>query len=1070
MTHVLLQLHFLGQFQLQLEGTPIYVKAPKVRALLTYLVLESDREHSRIKVAELLWSDRPAERSLHNLRETLRVLRKLLGGPEQASRFLHVTRQTIRFLPDSPYWLDVHEFLKRVEMSATASADRIRLLEEAARLYRGDLLENTLLDEGLEWDLWLESHRYHLRQHIAQVLMRLSEYYESIGMYKRALEYVQRLLDMEPWQEEYHRRKMLLLAFDGQRSAALRQYELCVRILREEMDVSPSPETVSLYQRIRQGELYRPLIDLPPMPQPSRAEPATFIGREEELAYIQSFLEQEKYRLLSILGMGGIGKSALAQEVLRLYKGRFADGALFVPLEMVESPELIPQALAQHLGLIGPSQKDLTNSVLNYLAGKEMLLILDNFEHLLEGRDFILQILERAPKVKIIVTSREPVGLYQEWHLYLKGLPYPEEDEVLNPMEFDAIRWFVESARRVYPTFSLNSSNVSDVVRICRYVQGSPLGILLATTWLSSMSVKDIARSIEEDMDVLQAHLPDLPARHRSMRAVIRQSWNLLTPHEQAIFRGLGIFQGTFSQSLAQAIVQADMSTMATLVSKSLIIVEQPGQYTLHPVIRRFAREQLQKNPEEEEYISHRYASHLLSLLVSQLPRLRGKEVHEAIEEIRTFLPEFRAAWRWTAQQGPVEWLQDALYPLYLFYDMWGGWEEALHLMTETLAALAQRPQVLATAEGKRLHARLLVVRAHFLGRLDRMSETVREINRAEPLIELYGLPEDKSFFWYVKGLAFRAFSEEAEASLRRSLAWYKGAYAPFETATTLIALGHVLFTSEGDVLEILPYFEEALAIFRELGHPKGIAQALNDIATSLYQLGHFEEARQAYEESLAIKEKIGDRLGLAVTLNNLGSVALIQRRYREAAHYFERSAQLYQELGSRFGIAYVALNQGNMALLQGDVTGALRHYMRALHIYREMDHSWGITLTLRYLAKYYTVQGRWERARDALLEAIDRVSQLEAVPLSLSVLIVAGLFLLHIGKGLEGLVLLLAVREHPACGAEQQIELDELLASAPIPISRELKEQARRIAQNYTLVELRRHAYQWIMQEGTRP
>ncbi len=1072
MTDAHLRLEFLGTFRVTLQGqSNVRFESSKAKALLVYLALESDQEHSREKLASLLWPEGSKSRVLHNLREALRTLRKALGGKDVADRFIHVTRKSVQFRKDAPYWLDVEAFLSYLSPSLSLVGDNVQALEKAVSLYKGDLLEGIILADTPQWNEWLTAQREHLHRLMTRTLLKLADYYEASPNLEKAEQYLRQLIHLEPWDEEAHRRLMYVLARAGRRQDALAQYETCKRLLKEGLAADPSEETQRLYEDIRSGRI-SPHSPNGYMRSPHKSGGVStfFIGREDELKHIAAYLENPECRLVTITGLGGIGKSTLAREVARLYGATFRDHVTFVPLQSVESPALVPQAVAQALGILWGEVPDVRSRVLQYLEGKEMLLILDNFEHVLEAQDFVLEIIQRAPRVKILITSLEPLGLYHEWLFHLKGLPYPTESHVSQPMKYDAIRWFVQAARRVNPQFTLTDEDVPWVIRICQFVQGSPLGILLATTWLTSTTIEDVACSIEQDPDLLQAKLPDLPRRHQSMRAVFEYTWQWLSPQEQSVFRRLGVFQGPFTRRFAEDIADADLSTLARLVTRSLVMIDQPGRYTLHPLLRRYARSKLALAPEEEHATYTRYAQYILGTLASQEEALQRKTMREAMDEILSYLPEIRAAWRWTAEQGPVAWLHQALNALYLFYDMHGAWEAAETLLAQTLDALATRGDK-DSRSVRRLYGRVYTVRAWFLHRLSRLSDALTLLREARPLLRTYGTPEDIAFYYFVLGVTYTAHGDydQGYEYLKEAQKFYQKYYRPFELALTHIHLAHALDTMGGDTHTALTLYEEALYIFRELEHPLGIAFALNSIGTCEYNLGHYEAARQAYEESLKLKEEIGDRLGLAMTLNNLGSIAAILHQPTLAKNLFQRSMELYDKAGNRWGVGYVSMNLGNLALSRGQAGMALQYFMRALHIYRKLGHRWGTAMALRYLAKLYTVQGRWERAREALLEAIDLASRLGADPLSLYVFAGAGMFLLYRGKVEEGMVLLQFAFEHKAGPHELRAEIEELIASAPVPIPSDIKYRAWRKAHNLSIEELHQQAYTWILTENPR-
>ena len=457
-----LQLSLLGGLQINLAGKPIIsFLSAKAQALLCYLTV-TGQPHSRETLATLLWGDRPDAEAKANLRQALSNLRKHLAA------YLDISREMVSLNQDLSYYLDVQLFeaaltpqrdqglsisevlaARQIEPVGKSSEVPLEALRQAVELYRGDFLEGFVVREALTFEEWLLAQRQRLRQLALHGLHRLAVEHTARGEFAAGLDCTTRLLALEPWREESHRQMMILLAKSGQRSAALAQYETCRRILAEELGVEPAAETLALYQRLKTMGTTRPH-NLPP-------QTTAFVGREVELARIADYLETPACRLLTLTGLGGIGKTRLAlQAAMKLAPGpAFADGVFLAPLTAMghraELPGLkasaklelnvLVSALASALNFSFSGSVEPKTQLLNYLQAKEMLLILDNFEELLisdghgerggfpsGGGDLVLDILRRAPGVKLLVTSRERLNLEEEWVLEVEGLAYPKED------------------------------------------------------------------------------------------------------------------------------------------------------------------------------------------------------------------------------------------------------------------------------------------------------------------------------------------------------------------------------------------------------------------------------------------------------------------------------------------------------------------------------------------------------------------------------------------------------------------------------------------------------------------
>ncbi len=558
---VRLTIRLLGAFQVLLDDAPLHhFGADTARALLAYLAMRAGEHLPREVVASLLWPEHEQARALHNLRQALTRLRSTLGDQDAQQPFLQVSRETLCFCPSGPYWLDVaafEELLAAVRThphrSLTACESCVRQLEEAAALYRGPFLEGFYID-SIPFEEWLVVERERLHRLAMDAFYDLATCYEGRAAYDRARTYALRQLEAEPWREEAHLQLMRLLALSGQRSAALSQYETCRRILADELGAEPAAETTALYEAIKSGAFPPP--PAPPRPPHNLPTPGTpLIGRKEERARLVEKLLDPAYRLVTLTGLGGVGKTRLALAAAAQVADRFPGGVWFVPLAEIDAGhvdaarrrDLLTLAIAQALDLPFFSAPDVEARLLDYLRSKELLLILDNMDLWLEeGADLVLRINQSAPAVTVLATSRERLNLQAEYVIRLDGLAVPPAEEEEDALAYSSVQLFCERADRTSRGFALDPHTLPDVIEICRFVEGLPLGIELAAALVEDLPVAEVARAIRRDLDRLATTMRDVPLRQRSIRAVFSSSWQLLSAREQSILAACAVFRGGF--------------------------------------------------------------------------------------------------------------------------------------------------------------------------------------------------------------------------------------------------------------------------------------------------------------------------------------------------------------------------------------------------------------------------------------------------------------------------------------------------------------------------------------------
>jgi predicted ATPase len=648
------------------------------------------------------------------------------------------------------------------------------------------------------------------------------------------------------------------------------------------------------------------------------SQTSSFVGRRAELSRLAECFPDPACRLITLMGPGGIGKTRLAIEAAERVLSAFRHGVYFVPLAPIAPGDRIAPAVADHIGFKFYGQEDQNLQLINYLRGKQMLLILDNFEHILGESDLVSDILAAAPELKILVTARERLNLHEEWIVHVHGMEVPNSNRPEDPLTFPALELFLDRVRRVNPESALTESEMPYAIRICQLIEGSPLAIELAAGWTRFLSLAEIASEIETSLDFLTSSLRNVTPRHRSLRAVFNYSWELLDDQERQNFIRLSIFRGGFTRAAAARVTGAGMIDLATLTDKSLLNRSPDGRCEMPEVIRQFAQEKLSENPDALEDLRDRHARHFLDFLGGLRGDLEGDNQLTALAALRSEAENIRLAWRWAVEGCRIDVLSAAYKPLYRYLEFRGRLLEGLETFTEVVDLL--RGEENFNGENLLL-ANFKARRSAFQYRLGRSEPAMPALEKSVALLRRSGDPEDLGFaLTYLGAVEYMAGSDaSAAAHLRESIETLLGTADRIGVA---IAYHHLalLARKNGDLEESRSLFSKSLAVNREIGNEFGEAIALNNLGLVAHEAGRFEEAFNLHNQSLEIRHRLDDSWGIANVYDGLGLVAFARGDYLQAGSYFEDSREIYHEIGdNRRALAAEANRARSIAGLSGD-------------------------------------------------------------------------------------------------------------------------------------------------------
>jgi predicted ATPase/DNA-binding CsgD family transcriptional regulator len=615
------------------------------------------------------------------------------------------------------------------------------------------------------------------------------------------------------------------------------------------------------------------------------SQPTSFIGREDEIAEIVALLDNPACRLLTLVGLGGIGKTRLALEVAARKLDSFPNGVFFAPLQPLTAHQDIVSAIAAATGLqFYDDQLTPRQQLLNYLCEKQILLILDNFEHLLDGADLLPEILDAAPRVKILVTSRERLRLREEWGFDLGGLTYPEGESASSPQDYSGVQLFLYRARRATSQFSPAREDWLSIARICRLVEGMPLAIELAAAWVRVLPCQEIASQIERSLEFLTTAARNVPAKHSSMQTVFDWSWGLLNEAERDGFSKLSVFRGGFSREAAEEVAGVSLQTLAALADKSLLRLGGNGRYDLHELMRQYAEEQLDTSSQAEA-ARDTHCAYYAAFLGRLAADLKGANQIEALAELEAELDNVRAGWRWAAAQRKEQEILQSLDSLGLFYQIRGRFQEA----EEIFGQAAKRFE----GADSQILGELLGLQAWFSHFAADQSKALDLLERSVSIFCRLGVYRSMAMLFGASPKDFNACVEElgsyeaARQFYADHLEFFRQRGDQWAVAWALHGLGHVYECYALDQHEEAERFQrESVATFRVIGDRWGSTWSLNALAHWAMEREAYDEARQFLEETLAINQVIGDIGGVAWSLVHLGIIADALRDHDHARQY----------------------------------------------------------------------------------------------------------------------------------------------------------------------------------------
>ena len=919
----MLTLTLFGHFRATHNHEPFTFPTQSVAALVAYLCLEQNTPQPRAHISTLLWPDSTDEQGRRNLRQVLFRLRQVVPDTADGHPLFLTTNDTLQWNPAYPTQTDVFQFEAHMAQAepflhtplSETPYPALAPLQAAVDLCPANLLLGFDLLNDLYAE-WLQQWRTKYQRQALLGLARLAELYGRAGQPRQMEKLARQQLALNPEREEAHHQLIQACVAQGEYTAALTQYTT-YHTQRQEDGLEPSPALRQLHHlanQLRLGQLPPP----PPIPHNLPPEETPFYGRQPELDDLLLWLVAPNQRLLTLKGLGGMGKTRLALAAARrlarpwhTIPTSFPGGVWFTSLADVQTDdeETVAEAIVQSCGWPAKQEEAALTAAIRYLSGKPHLLVLDNLEHLPGMAQFVLALLTAVPTLTILATSRHPLGLQREVVRQIHGLPIPKHDR---DMAVPSVTLLMERIQRVDSGFRLTPAVAPDLVRICRTLDGWPLALELAAGWAEVMYPHEIAERVAGNMAALHTAVPDLPPRHRSMEAVLAGSYTLLTPVQQRILAGFALFRGGATAEAAEQILQATAEDMALLVRRALL-QEQEGRYTIHELVRQFALTMLAKM-EDKMSIEQAHAGYYLHLLTTLESDLHGLSPLPALHQLRSERENIYGAWHWAVAQGEYEALTAALPNLTRFYNMMGLLREGEALLRETRPHITQ-PSL--SHDLRLAHAGLCLRLGHY--------DTARTLLTTSP--------------------AFEQLSPTQQ--LQTHLHWGK------------------LYILQGRFPESTQKYQEGLALARTEQHQEGIVSCLVELGV----LSDYEEQYEAEVTTLA--ESLTDLWLQRSAYSFLGAVSIRHGRYQNTCTYWQKSLDISLALEDWYSVASYYNNLGDAFREFGKFAEAEASFQQATTLAQSLHNEITQMAILEGWARLDVVRGEYHQAVERAQETI---------------------------------------------------------------------------------------------------
>lgn len=904
------------------DGSKISVRSRKAEALLIYTLYSEKASCEREELATMFWEDMPEKDAFTNLRVTLASIKKVLQD------VLIITRRQVSINPHESFESDglqilavINDYLGHDLSKTGLSLENCKKVTQKLMLYKGDFLQGFFIRNSIAFDDWCSYKREILRnQFINAVQIVIGNFYQY-RQYREGIALASQLQFIDRFNDASYHWLIKLYAANGQRKAAQSAFENYRDFLRKELEIDPDPQIVKLVDQVVKGEFS---VDAT---QPDQLEKlnlpvrnniplhiSSFVGRTHELDQLQSHLRNPQVRLVTLIGHGGAGKTRLAVQAARQNLSFFPDGVWFVPLEGVVSADLVLPEIYKQLKISYPKSSHAVSHLVDFLNGHRVLVVLDNFEHVLEASGIISEVIHETLNSKFIVTSREMTGLPEETSIMIEGLhTHTKINEAaqarqLSPVKADistAAELFIERASRVTPDFKPNAAEKDVIEEICELVGGLPLGIELAAIGIKNFSLQDLRDNIAADISFLKSDQPNLPKRQRSLESVFNAFWDQLSEEEHVQMARLSVFHGVVTQTAARKVADVSAFFLGSLVSRGFLQRAMPRGYHSHSMHRRYVSQKLKENPQEYQATRQKHRDYYLSFVRTIEQQIRDNPQVSLLDEIEFEMDNIRAALAFNIEQQDEKCALEFCELLMPFWKIRAYYQEGYHWWRQTFNMDTNANQV--------MKATALCAAAKLVSVLGDYGEAENFSNRGLEIAREIG---DQHII-----------------------------------ARALNSLGAVA-TASGQAEKAQAYYGQSLEIYKNLRVEQAIAGTQVNIAALNIQNDELSSAQESLNKALVTFRNVGDSIGIINVLIHYAMIALLKDQPENARRVLVEALQQSWDLNARNELIIIYLLLSEYHLLRGE-------WIRSMELVSLVDQqmqAWNISFPQHNQSTYQNI------------------------------------------------------------------------------------------------------------------